>query len=229
MKLIGVIGGTSWPSTILPYRMINEDVNARLGGFHSARILLYSIDYHPIKNLYHHGWDKIPELLRHEFDVMMQRKPDCIMMACNTLHKAYDIIAEQLNLPVPFFHAVDVTSDFVVAQKFKKVLLLGTQFTMEDGFFAHKMIERGIEVIVPDVADREKIQTIQWRLAKGESDAAFGDYFKQLFQTFRVQGCDAVITACTELPLAINQSQTSMKVVDPLVLQCKSCVDYALA
>ncbi|WP_394438134.1 aspartate/glutamate racemase family protein [Sphingobium naphthae] len=96
MKLIGILGGTSWPSTGLPYRMINQEVQRRLGGHHSARILLYSIDYHDIKSRYWDRWAEIPPLLKSEIDQLLSFRPDCWMLANNTLHKAYDAVAEEL-------------------------------------------------------------------------------------------------------------------------------------
>lgn len=228
MKLIGVLGGTSWPSTMLPYRLLNEDTQRRLGGHHSARVVLYSIDYQAIKSRYHGGWHEIPELLRREIQTLLSYRPDCYMLANNTLHKAYDLIASELDTVVPFFHAVALVRRHLVEQSIGRVLLLGTQFTMEDGFYAAPLLAAGIRVDIPVRDDREMVQAVQSRLAKGETDDGFAPTFARLLARHEADGCDAVITACTELPLVIDQGMTSMVVVDPLVLQCRACVDHAL-
>lgn len=229
MKLIGVLGGTSWPSTVLPYRLLNEDVQQRLGGHHSARIALYSIDYHDIKSRYGEGWVEIPSLLRKEAETLLSFRPDCWMIANNTLHHAYDQIADTLPRDVPFFHAVHLVRDHLVARGLRRVLLLGTLFTMESGFYAAPLEAAGLQVSIPTKEDRDMVQAIQSCLAKGEIDDSFARSFRALLARHEATGCEAVVTACTELPLVINQSLTSMAVVDPLVLQCKACVDFAIA
>lgn len=229
MKLIGVLGGTSWPSTMLPYRLLNEELQARLGGHHSARVLLYSIDYHAIKSCYPDGWDEIPGLLKREIETLLLFRPDCWMLANNTLHKAYDRIADELDASVPFFHAVRLVRDHLVERSLGRVLLLGTKFTMEDSFYAAPLEAAGIRVEVPDLADRERVQAIQTRLARGEIDENFAPAFADLLARHEAAGCEAVVTACTELPLAITQQLTGMAVIDPLILQCRACVDFALS
>ncbi|WP_375459262.1 aspartate/glutamate racemase family protein [uncultured Enterovirga sp.] len=227
--MIGVLGGTSWPSTMLPYRMLNEGIQDRFKGHQSARIVLYSIDYHAIKSRYHEGWSDIPELLRQEVETLLSFRPDCWMLANNTLHKAYDLIAPQLASEIPFFHAVRLTRDHLVERRFERVLLLGTQFTMEDGFYAAPMTATGIRVDVPKLSDRQAIQVIQAQLSRGEVRKGFADFFAELLGTHEAAGCQAVVTACTELPLVIDQALTGMTVVDPLVLQCGACVQFAIA
>lgn len=228
MRLIGVLGGTSWPSTVLPYRLLNQEVQRRLGGHHSARLVLYSIDYHEIKSRYHAGWDEIPDLLRREIAMLLSFGPHCYMLANNTLHKAYDQIADRLAASVPFFHAVHLVRDHLVSRGLRRVLLLGTRFTMEDGFYARPLSSAGLCVEVPDAADRGIVQVMQTRLARGETDEAFALAFSRLLAKHEAEGCEAVVTACTELPLVITQAMTAMAVVDPLVLQCRACVDFAL-
>ncbi|WP_063512626.1 MULTISPECIES: aspartate/glutamate racemase family protein [unclassified Erythrobacter] len=227
MKLIGVLGGTSWPSTLLLYRRFNELVQDRLGHPHSARLLLYSIDYHAIKSRYHHGWDEIPALLKREAEELLSRRPDCWMIANNTLHRAYDRIAGELSAHVPFFHAVRLTRARLVELGTKRVLLLGTKFTMEDGFFAKPLREAGLEVVVPEPGERDRIQAMQTRLASGEMNDEFPRYFSGLLDRYHRTGCEGVITACTELPLVIDQSRTPLLMMDPLDLQARACTDFA--
>lgn len=228
MRLIGVLGGTSWPSTIPPYRLLNEEVQRRCGTSHSARIVLYSIDYHEIRTGYSGDWSEIPALLLQETRTLLSFRPDCWMIANNTLHKIYDQIADQLPATPPIFHAVALVRDHLAIKGFGKVLLLGTQFTMEDRYFAEPLRATGIQVIVPDAVDRERIGVIQTQLADGEPPEAFADYFVDLIARAATEGCEAVILGCTELPLAVPQAGACLPLIDPLVLQCRACVDYAL-
>lgn len=228
MKLIGMLGGTSWPSTILPYRMLNEEVQSRLGTQHSARIVLYSIDYHEIRSRYSGDWSDIPGLLEKEIRTLLSFRPDCWMIANNTLHKIYNQIAGRLPPGPPLFHAIELVRDCITARGFGKVLLLGTRFTMEDGYYAEPLRAAGIEVVVPNEIDREPIQLIQTRLADGAAAEEFRHYFGELLKQQAAQGCEAVVLGCTELPLAITQEIAELEVVDPLALQCRACVDFAL-
>lgn len=228
MRLIGVLGGTSWPSTMLPYRLLNEEVQRRLGDLHSARIALYSIDYHAIRSCYSRDWNNIPDLLEQEIGVLLSFRPDCWMIANNTLHKIYDIIAGRLAAAPPMFHAIRLVRDHLLARGVTKVLLLGTRFTMEDGYYADPLRAAGIDVAIPVGADRVRVGDIQMRLAAGEIEPPFADYFADLIARHAATGCQAVIAGCTELPLVITQDLSAIELVDPLVLQCRACVDFAL-
>lgn len=228
MKLIGVLGGTSWPSTLLPYRLLNEEVERRLGLPHSARIALYSIDYHAIRSAYSTDWGVIPDLLRREIGTLLSFRPDCWMIANNTLHAVYNGIASELPAHPPLFHAVHLMRAELLARGFGKVLLLGTRFTMEDGYFARPLEDAGISVATPVAADRARIGAIQTRLADGAIEPPFAHYFSELIARHAASGCEAVILGCTELPLVITQDLSALPLIDPLVLQCRACVDFAL-
>lgn len=228
MKLIGMLGGTSWPSTILPYRMLNEEVQRRLGTHHSARIALYSIDYHEIRSCYSGDWNGIPALLTKEIRTLLSFSPDCWMIANNTLHKIYNQIADALPPGPPLFHAIELVRDHIAARGLGKVLLLGTRFTMEDGYYAEPLRAAGIDVAAPHEADRERVQAIQTQLADGVIIDEFRDYFTGLLQRHAAAGCEAVVLGCTELPLAITQDISALEIIDPLALQCRACVDFAL-
>lgn len=229
MKLIGVLGGTSWPSTISPYRMLNRMAEEALGPGHSARIALYSIDYHAILSAYSTERDAIPALLRAEIDTLLSFRPDCWMIACNTLHATYDRIAPDLTHAPPFFHAVELVRHELVTRRAGKVLLLGTRFTMEDGYFADPLRQAGIDVEIPALAERERIDTIQPRLAAGEILPDFATYFSDLITLHAAKGCKAVILGCTELPLVITQDICPIPALDPLALQCRACMDFAIS
>lgn len=192
-------------------------------------MIVYSLNYGDFKPHYHDGWDKIPAIFQGEFERLMACQPDCILMACNTLHKAYDIVAPKLKLPIPFFHAVHLTRDHLAAQGLKKILFLGTRFTMEDDYFMAPLRAAGIELVLPNADDRMRVGAYQTELAKGVFTPEQTAYFSDLCNRAMQDGCRAVILACTELPLAINKNMTALPIVDPLILQCNSAVDFALS
>lgn len=224
MKMIGLLGGTSWPSTFSYYEQLNQAAQSALGGHHSARILLYSIDYHPIKSLYHHGWDQIPTLLHQEITTLAGMKPDCIILCNNTLHFALDQIAESLKLSVPIFHAGHLAAEKAKQQGCKSVLLLGTSFTMENGFFARYFEQRDITVRTPTEEDRKIIQAIQSELAKGVMKPEYTETFRHMLDNY--SDVDAIILACTELPLAINTQNAPKPLINPIHCQCKAAADF---
>ena len=227
MKTIGLLGGMSWPSTIEYYRMLNELAQAHLHGFHSAKIVLYSIDYHEIKSRYHKGWHEIPQLLRDELESLIRLGPDCIVICNNTLHKAFDVIRAELTLSIPVFHIVEITAKYAQMKKLENVLLLGTQFTMEDGFYQHTLEQYGLRVKVPDAHDRAEIQKIQSQLAKGIINKNFPNAFRQIISKY--DHMNAVVLACTEIPLVVAQNDFDIEIVNPTELQCRRAFEFAIS
>jgi aspartate racemase len=225
MRLIGILGGTSWPSTISAYRMLNEAVQRRLTRDHSARIVLYSVDYGEMLG----DWGQADRLLLKELRKLLSFAPDCWMIANNTLHKFYDEIRGELPDAPPMFHAIDLVRGQLMADGVRRVLLLGTRFTMEQGYYAGPLRAAGIEVVIPKEADRAHIEAVQRRLAHGEVDPGFAPYFGDLIGGYADAGCEAVVAACTELPLVITPELSAIALIDPLRLQCEACVDFALA
>lgn len=217
---IGILGGTSWPSTIEYYRTLNELAQHRLGGFHSANLLLRSIDYHPIKRHYHTGWEFIPDLLGTELRELAQYHPCCILIANNTLHRAYDQIEQQLNFTVPVVHIVDAVGARAQALGMRTVLLLATSFTMEDGFYAARLARFGLHTVVPDARDRATVQGFQNRLAQGEPcQAECAPFFSELIARYR--DLDAVVLGCTEIPLVVSAQNSVLPVLDSGRIQCE--------
>lgn len=227
MKTIGLLGGTAWSSTIGYYKLINEIVGSRLGGYHSAKILLKSIDYHDIMSNYGKDNHKIAELLKQELNELIALKPDCIIICCNSLHKYYDMIKSELQEKCIILHAVELVADHLLENNQKKVLLLATQFTMEDGFFARILEQRGIEVVIPKQEDREEMQKIHGELMHNRVTQKSRIYFESLIKTHN--DLDAVILGCTEYPLVVDQKNSVLPIIDPVVLQATHAVNYALA
>lgn len=225
MKQIGLIGGTSWPSTLEYYRILNEMAQSFFGGHHSARLLVWNIDYHEIKSRYHHGWSEIPRLLKTEFEGLIHCKPGCIILCNNTLHEALDAFRPELDGTIPIFHMVDLVADRAVAQGKKSVLLLGTKYTMEHGYYTAKLEAKGLIVQVPKPADRELLQQMQSRISRGDNPPEFKAECRELLS--RYNAVDAVITACTELPLVVTAEVTNLPILDPTLVQCEEAFRFA--
>ncbi len=230
MKIIGLLGGTSWPSTPLYYNYLNKLINEKMGGHHSARIILYSIDYHEIKSRYPDGWDKIPELLGEELRLLDDMGPDCILICNNTLHKGYDMLTQDgssIPLQAQVIHLVVATARAAQARECSKLLLLGTKFTMEDGFFADRLRFFGLEVDTPNEADRQEIQDMQSLISAGKNDPSFRGRFKDMLD--RYKGYDGLVLGCTELPLVIDEEVTDIPILNPIHVQCEEAVKFILS
>jgi aspartate racemase len=228
MKMIGLLGGTSWPSTIEYYRILNHLAQEELSGFHSANLLLRSIDYRDIKSRYHDRWDQIPLLLKKEIKAFIDLAPDCLLICNNTLHKAFDQIKSDLQLSIPVFHIVDAVGRFAQTQNLKYLLLLGTKFTMEDGFYQKRLEEQfNLIIKVPSLEERITIQAIQDRLARNILKQEFRPYFVNLIRKY--SAVDAVVLACTELPLAIHPSDVDVVVLNSIEYQCREAFKFSIS
>ncbi len=227
MKTIGLLGGTSWSSTPLFYNRINQKVLERLGGNHSAEIILRSIDYDEIKSHYADGdWDEIARLLKDRLMQLAALKPDCLIICNNTLHKAYNMIAGSLALPVPLFHMVEESIRTTQRQGMKKLLFLGTRFTMEDGFFTDSLRRAGFEADIPEAGDRDLIQSVQTPLSLGQINPAFNAAMKNMLG--RYKGYDGLVLGCTELPLVITATETDIPIINTIDAVCDAAVNFAL-
>ncbi len=227
MKTIGLLGGTSWSSTIEYYKLLNILVNERMGGYHSAKILLKSINYHDIMSHYGKSHDIIAQLLKQEFSALAALKPDCILICCNSLHKYYDIIKSGLGDTPPVFHAVELVAEHLKSQQQKKVLLLATQFTMEDGFFAAILEKNGIQVIIPELDDRKKIEKTLESAMQNQITIEDRNYFSAL--TRQYADCESVVLGCTECPLVLDEKNSCLPIINPIVLQTTHAVAYAMS
>lgn len=210
------------------YRILNELAQEQLGGFHSADLLLRSIDYHDIKSRYYDRWDEIPGLLGRALCELAALRPACLILCNNTLHKAYDAIAADLELRIPVFHAVTETAAAAHAIGARSVLLLGTQFTMEDGFYQVGLERAGLVVTVPNATDRSVIQAIQSELARGSTGDEYGRTLAALVGQHAGR-VDAAVLACTELPLALTPHNAPLPLVNPTEAQCRAAFAFAMA
>jgi aspartate racemase len=226
MKIIGLLGGTGWSSTIGYYTLLNQMVTAKLGGYHSAQITLSSIDYHSIMANYGKDHNAVATTLKEELQKLLEMKPDCFMICCNSLHKYYDMIKEELAPTIPVFHAVTLTAKYLHEQGYKNVLLLATKFTMEDVFFTQILEDHGISVIIPDEIERNQIRDIH---AEELMSNIVSEKGKQLFDMVitKYLNVDAVVSACTEFAMVLETLDIAVPVVDPMQLQCAGAVEFA--
>ncbi len=212
--LIGLLGGTSWPSTIPYYEAINRQL-------HYPRILLYSIDYGRIKPFYGQAdrWNDIIRALQEDIELICSMGIEHLIICNNSLHRAFDAIKDQLNLSVSVYHAGLLSAQYAQQQGYQRVLLLATKLTMLDGFFARYFQAIGIEVVIPEATDIETIQTIQTQVAQG---AIKPEFFEQMNHIIERYPADAVCLACTELPMVVKGSR--IPVINPSDIQVKALI-----
>lgn len=230
MKTIGLIGGMSWESTASYYRLINEQVQQRLGGLHSARILLYSLDFAPIERMQAEGdWDGAGMVLAHAARALEAGGADFLLICANTMHKVAPAIEAAVHLPL--LHIADPTAEAVTRAGYARVGLLGTRFTMEDNFYIDHLRERhGLDVLVPDQAEREVIHRVIYdELCLGHLVDASRDAYRQIIARLVERGAEAIILGCTEIALLVHASDASVPLFDTTDLHARAAVDQALA
>jgi aspartate racemase len=229
MKTIGFIAGMSWESSLEYYRIVNEEVKTRLGGFHSAQCLMYSVDFHPIEEMQRQGqWDDAAMILVDAAQKVEKGGADFLVLCTNTMHKLAESI--EASLGIPFLHIADVTAAEIKKMGQKKVGLLGTKFTMEQDFYKERLIEKhGLEVIIPTDEERDVIHSILY------SELCFGDLKPESKQTFQeiianlaARGAEGIVLGCTEIPLIVKQEDYEIQLYDTTALHAKAAVDLAL-
>ena len=228
MQTIGIIGGLSWPSTIDYYRVINEQVNQRLGGSSAAKIILYSLNFGDIKELtLRDDWASITTLVCDVARKLEQAGADCVLIGANTMHRIADAI--QQSISVPIIHIAEVTAAAVQKQQIKKVALLGTKYTMQLDFYPDALRAYGIETIIPGEADRDYIHaTIYNELGNGILTDAMRERYKKIIHDLVQQGAEGVILGCTEIPLLIKQTDSPIPIFDTGLIHSTAAVDFAV-
>jgi aspartate racemase len=229
MKTIGIIGGMSWESTLPYYRRINELVQRRLGGLHSARIVLMSVDFADIEALQTAGeWDEAGSRLADVARSVESAGADCVLLATNTMHKVASWIEDAVDIPL--LHIVDATAAAIRREGLGTVGLLGTRFTMEEDFYRARLEERfSLSVIVPDAADREYVDRVIYEelccgIVADASREAFGSIIGRLVDA----GAEGVILGCTEIPLLVSAASVAVPVFDTGELHAEAAVAFAL-
>jgi aspartate racemase len=229
MRTIGLIGGMSWESSAEYYRLVNEDVRARLGGQHNARSLMVTVDFAEIEALQRAGdWDRAGNVLADAAGVLQRGGADLIGLCTNTMHLVADRIEAAVD--VPFIHLVDATAHRITAAGLKRVGLLATRFTMEMGFYAERMARHGIEVLVPPEPDRTMVHEIIYEeLTLGKVEQASREEYRRIMTALADRDCEGMIYGCTEITLLVDDADSPVPVFDSTRLHAERLVDLALA
>lgn len=229
MKTIGLIGGLSWESSKEYYRIINETMNERLGGLHSAKCILYSLDFAESREIQQtKGWDELTKILIDAAKRLEAAGADIVLVCTNTMHKLVPEIQREINVPI--LHIADATAEKVRGKGLKKVGLLGTKMTMEEDFYKGRIREKfGIDVLVPDKDDRDFIETVIFdELCVGKMNASSKKRFKQIIGKLVENGAEGIILGCTEIPLLIKQEDGNVPIFDSAEIHAKAAVEFAL-
>ena len=229
MKTIGLIGGMSWESTTEYYRIINEAIKEKLGGLHSAKIVLYSADMEEIALLQHEEkWDKLTDLMIDAAKRVERSGSDLLLICTNTMHKMAEQVAR--SIAIPLLHIADATAERIISLNLKRVALLGTRFTMEQDFYKGRLRDRyNLKVIIPNEADRQEIHSIIYQeLCAGEIKSSSEEQLKVIIERLVSNGAQGIILGCTELPLLIKQDDSPVPVLDTTRIHAEAAVEYAL-
>jgi aspartate racemase len=230
MKVIGLIGGMSWNSTLEYYRIINESFTRRLGGLHSACLVLYNLDFDEIQRAQHEGrWDDITRVLVDAGNAVKQAGADFLVICTNTMHKVADDVEEKVGLPL--LHIVDVTGDAIRELGLHRIGLLGTRFVMKGPFYQERLRDRfAIELLVPGEDDMDAIhQIIYNELCEGKIKASSRCVCADIINRLVNEGAEGIVLGCTELPLLIQPSDIHAPIFDTTRLHAEAAVNLALA
>lgn len=229
MKTIGLIGGMSWESTVTYYQIINREISAKLGGFHSAKILLHSVDFSEIAALQFSGdWQLMGETLKEAAVNLQKSGADCVLICTNTMHKVADQVVEGID--VPLIHIADATAEKLKQNGLEKVGLLGTKFTMQQEFYKSRLTElHGIEVITPNDTQMDEVHSVIYdELCKGVISDSSKQAYLDIIEDLRQSGAQAVILGCTEIGLLVSQHDVDIPLYDTAAIHALSAVDFAL-
>lgn len=229
MKTLGLLGGMSWESTIPYYRFINEGVKARLGGLHSAKLVLHSVDFHEIEACQASGdWDKAGDMLAQAACGLEKAGAEAIVLCTNTMHKVAAHIEAACSLP--FLHIADATGRAISQSGMNTVALLGTRYTMEQDFYRGRLTEKfGIATRIPDEAERERINHIIFHeLCMGVFRDESRHYYQQVISHLAEQGAQGVIFGCTEIGLLLDQQNCPLPLFDTAALHAEDAVNFML-
>jgi aspartate racemase len=228
-RRIGLLGGMSWESTALYYRLVNEEVRERLGGFHSARLVMASVDFADVEAMQVAGdWAGAGALLADEARALESAGAECLVLCTNTMHKVADAIEAAVGIPL--LHLADVSADAVRRAGLERVALLGTRFTMEQAFYADRLRSHGIEVLVPEEPDRTLVHDVIYDelvlgVVRDASRAAYVDVVRRLVG----RGAQGVVLGCTEIELLIGPADVAVPVFATTRLHALAAVDFALS
>jgi aspartate racemase len=229
MKTIGLIGGLSWESTSEYYRIINQSIKEQLGGLHSAKCFLYSFDFQEIVDLQHNGeWELATKKMVEAALFLEKGGADMIVICTNTMH----LMAEDIEkaVKIPLVHIVDSVASEIKLKNIKKVGLLGTKFTMEQSFYKDLLMKNNIKVVIPDEQDRTFVHDVIYNeLCKGIISEESKDKYLEIIRRLIEEGAEGIILGCTEIPLLLNQADTTVPLFDSTHIHAKAAVTISLS
>ena len=228
LKTIGLIGGMSWESTVTYYKIINETVKEKLGGLHSAKCILYSVDFQEIEECQANGnWEKSGEILGEAAYNLEKAGADFIVICTNTMHKVVNQIKEKISVPI--LHIAEMTAEKILEKGLKNIALLGTKYTMEQDFYKSKLIEKGINVIIPDKNDIETINEVIYdELCLGTINSNSKKKFLEIVHKLRSKGAEGIILGCTEIGLLIKNADTDVPLFDTAIIHAEQAAIYSI-
>ena len=228
LKIIGLIGGMSWESTVTYYKIINETVKEKLGGLHSAKCILYSVDFQEIEECQANGnWEKSGEILGEAAYNLEKAGADFIVICTNTMHKVVNQIKEKISIPI--LHIAEMTAEKILEKGLKNIALLGTKYTMEQDFYKSKLIEKGINVIIPDKNDIEIINEVIYdELCLGTINFDSKKKFLEIVDKLRSKGAEGIILGCTEIGLLIKNEDTDVPLFDTAIIHAEQAAIYSI-
>ena len=230
MKTLGLIGGMSWESSAVYYRLINEGVKARLGGLHSAELLLWSVDFEPHERMQRAGdWDAAGAQLADIARRLEGAGAEALLLCTNTMHKVAPAIDAAVE--IPFLHVADATGEAIRREGMARVGLLGTAFTMEQDFYRGRLVDRhGLDVAIPTDADRQIVHDVIYdELCRGSVRDASRREYRAIIQRLVAQGCAGIILGCTEIGLLIQPEHSPVPLFDTALIHAEAAADFALA
>jgi len=230
MKTIGLVGGMSWESTLEYYRIINQRIKEKMGGFHSAKIVLYSVDFEEVESRQHlEQWERLTEMMIDAAQRVERAGADFLVICTNTMHMMAGEV--QKSISIPLLDIVDITAKAVKSRSLGKVGLLGTRFTMEKDFYKERLrSDHGLKVIIPEEKERELIHDILYNeLCLGHIRETSKTKFQKIITDLEERGAQGIILGCTEIPLIVRQEDYEIPLFDTTTLHAEAAVDYALA
>jgi aspartate racemase len=228
MKTIGLVGGTTWVSTVDYYRMLNQKINRALGGNHSARAILYSVDFHDFMTFKAEGReDAMRKMFLEAVNILEYAGAECLLLGANTIHIMAEFIEERIGIPL--IHIGEETAKVVAREKLKKVALLGTKVTMEKDFYRNKLSEFNIETIIPAKIDRDYIHdTIFSEFSKAVFKEETRKRYALIIDKMKAEGAEGIILGCTEIPLLLKQEDFDIPLFNTTEIHVDAAVSFAL-
>ncbi len=229
MRTIGLLGGMSWESTVPYYQVLNREVGRRLGGLHSARVLLLSVDFHEIEVLQHQGrWDELGDMLARDAITLEGAGAEFLVLCTNTMHLVAPAIEAAVSIPL--LHIADATAERIKATGMRRVGLLGTRFTMEEPFYRGRLEERhGLEVVVPSAGDRAVVHRVIYEeLVLGKILHASRAEYRRIVDGLIRQGAEGVILGCTEIGLLLKPGDAPVPLFDTALIHAEAAAAFAL-